>query len=252
MPNVDKKKKTTFRDEEFYISYTQKDANTERGYSMNNEGSFMEQASKAQLDLTGDDNDAIKKSQNMLRWDSKKRKFIKGTGIGSDNKKLIRTESGALISASYKSGRFDEWAKKKHITLPRAGERELAGAGNMGQKRFRHNKSDEAKRVDPLAFDYEKKMKKRKMNDSGGIVEQGGMGKKRVGDFSNTKSELKNASQIRKDRVALEKRKEKSNRPSSSSGGGRGGRGGSRGGGRGGSRGGRGGGGRGGGRGRGR
>ncbi|KAF1800217.1 P-loop containing nucleoside triphosphate hydrolase protein [Mucor lusitanicus] len=236
----DKKKKTSFRDEEFYISYTQKDANTERGYSMNNEGSFMEQASKAQLDLTGDDNDAIKKSQNMLRWDSKKRKFIKGTGIGSDNKKLIRTESGALISASYKSGRFDEWAKKKHITLPRAGERELIGAGNMGQKRFRHNKSEEAKRVDPLAFDYEKKMKKRKLNESGGVVEQGGMGKKRVGEFGSTKSELKNASQIRKDRVALEKRREKSNRPSSSGGrgGGRGGRGGSRGGGRGGSRGG--------------
>lgn len=235
-----KSKPQSFRDEEFYLSYTQKDANTERGYSMNNEGSFMEQASKAQLDLTGDDNEAIKKSQNMLRWDSKKRKFIRGTGIGSDNKKLIRTESGALISASYKSGRFDEWAKKKHITLPRAGELELAGAGNMGQKRFRHNKQEEAKRVDPLAFDYEKKMKKRKMNESEPTVGKDGMGKKRVGDRS-AKSELKNASQIRKDRVALEKRREKSNRPSrGSGGGGRGGRGGSRGGGRGGRGGGRG------------
>ncbi|CEP15963.1 hypothetical protein [Parasitella parasitica] len=241
----DKKKKTSFRDQEFYMSYTQKDANTERGYSMSNQGSFMEQASKAQLDLTGDDNDAIKKSQNMLRWDSKKRKFIKGTGIGSDNKKLIRTESGALISATYKSGRFDEWAKKKHITLPRAGERELDGARNMGQKRFRHNKSQEAKRVDPLAFDYEKKMKKRRMNEPD-AAEKGGMGKKRVGDFSNTKSELKNASQIRKDRVALEKRREKSNRPSSSGRGGKARRG------RGGGGGGGGGGGRGGGRGRGR
>ncbi|CAO3647833.1 unnamed protein product [Mucor hiemalis] len=236
----EEKKKKSFRDEEFYISYTQKDANTERGYSMNNEGSFMEQASKAQLDLTGDDNDAMKKSQNMLRWDSKKRKFIRGTGIGSDNKKLIRTESGALISASYKSGRFDEWAKKKHITLPRAGELELAGAGKMSQKRFRHNKEEEAKRVDPLAFDYDKKMKKRKMNDSEPTVGKDGMGKKRVGDRSNTKSELKNASQIRKDRVALEKRREKSNRPSRGGGGGGRGRGGSRGGGRGGRGGGRG------------
>ncbi|GAA5804121.1 hypothetical protein HPULCUR_009607 [Helicostylum pulchrum] len=240
IPAAKKEKKTTFRDEEFYISYTQKDANTERGYSMNNEGSFMEQASKAQLDLTGDDNDAMKKGQNMLRWDSKKRKFIRGTGIGSDNKKLIRTESGALISASYKSGRFDEWAKKKHITLPRAGEHELSNASNMAQKRFRHNKEEEAKRVDPLAYDYEKKMKKRKMNESEPIVENG-LGKKRVGDRTNTKSELRDASQIRKHRVALEKRKEKSNRPSS--GGSRGGRGG----GRGGARGGRGGGGRGGG-----
>ncbi|KAI8059942.1 P-loop containing nucleoside triphosphate hydrolase protein [Gilbertella persicaria] len=207
------KKTKNFRDEEYYMSYTQKDANTERGYSMNNEGSFMEQASKAQLDLTGDDNEGILKNKNMMRWDSKKHKFVKGSGIGADNKKMIRTESGALISASFKSGRFDEWAKKKRITLPRAGERELAGAGNMSKKRFRHNKSEDAKPLDPLSYDYDKKLKKRKMNESEGpSVDKSGLGKKRVGN-ANAKSELKNASQIRKDRIAYEKRKAKSTRP---------------------------------------
>ncbi|KAI8975367.1 P-loop containing nucleoside triphosphate hydrolase protein [Mycotypha africana] len=208
------KKKNSYRDEEYYLSYTQKDANTERGYSMANEGSFMEQAAKAQLDLTGDDNEAIQKSKNMLRWDSKKRKFVKGTGIGSDNKKLIRTESGALISASYKSGRFDEWVKKKHITLPRAGEQELASARNLGKRRFKHNKVEEGKPLDPLAYDYEKKLKKRKTNEAetASTVDKSGLGKKQVG--VHAKSELKNASQIRKERKAYEKRKEKSTRPS--------------------------------------
>ncbi|KAI8382413.1 hypothetical protein BD560DRAFT_431801 [Blakeslea trispora] len=215
------KKAKSYRDEEYYMSYTQRDANTERGYSMNNEGSFMEQASKAQLDLVGDDNDGIQKNKNMLRWDAKKHKFVKGSGIGSDNKKMIRTESGALISASFKSGRFDEWAKKKHIKLPRAGERELANASNLSKKRFRHNKVEDAKPIDKFSYDYDKKMKKRKMNDDGETVDKNGMGKKRVGDI-HTKSELKNASQIRKDRIAYEKRKAKSTRPGRKSKGGKG------------------------------
>ncbi|RCH95813.1 ATP-dependent RNA helicase dbp10 [Rhizopus azygosporus] len=210
----DKKKKKSYRDEEYYLSYTQKDANTERGYSMASNGNFIEQASKAQLDLTGDDQDAIKKSQNMLRWDSKKKKFVRGSGIGSDNKKMIRTESGVLIPASYKSGRFDEWAKKKHISIPRTGERELVNAAHLSKKRFRHNRADEAKPLDPLAYDYDKKLKKRKMKETETIVEKDGMGKKRVGNRSTAKNELKNASQIRKDRIAYEKRKEKSTRPS--------------------------------------
>ncbi|KAI7903135.1 P-loop containing nucleoside triphosphate hydrolase protein [Cokeromyces recurvatus] len=208
-----KEKKTNFRDEEYYLSYTQKDANTERGYSMSNEGSFNELATKAQLDLTGDDQDAIRKNKNMLRWDSKKRKFIRGTGIGADNKKLIRTESGTLISASYKSGRFDEWAKKKHIHLPRIGEQELAGAANMGKKRYLHTKMEEGRRLDPLAYDYEKKLKKRKMNETETTVEKNGLGKRQVGNRKTVKNELKNASQIRKDRIAYEKRKEKSTQP---------------------------------------
>ncbi|KAI8976159.1 P-loop containing nucleoside triphosphate hydrolase protein [Pilobolus umbonatus] len=208
-------KKNGYRDEEYYISYVQKGANTETGYAMNKDGNFMEQAAKAQLDLTGDDNETIKKNKNMLRWDSKKRKFVKGSGIGSDNKKLIRTESGALIPATYKSGRFDEWAKKKHITLPRIGELELSNARSMNQKRFKHNKMDEAKPLDPLAIDYQKKLKKRKVSDTdGNIAEKSGMGKKRVGNIHTTKSELKSPSQIRKERIVHEKRKEKSNRPS--------------------------------------
>ncbi|KAI7867098.1 P-loop containing nucleoside triphosphate hydrolase protein [Spinellus fusiger] len=216
----EKKAQKNFRDEQFYIDYTQKDANTERGYSMNTTGNFMEQAAKAQLDLLGDDKDTMASGKNQMRWDAKKRKFVKGLGIGADNKKLIRTESGALISASYKSGRFSEWSKKTHIDIPRAGEQELASARNMTQNKFRHQRRDEAKPLDPKAFDYERKLKKRQ----GGQDEQPQgrdrmdknnkgkpMGQKSVG-ARHVRSELKNASQIRKGRVEKTKRKEKSNR----------------------------------------
>lgn len=87
------------------MSHYQKDANTERGYSMNQSGTFMEQARGAVLDFTGEDESDIKNRQNRVRWDAKKKKFVQGTGVGSDNKKMVRTESGALIPATYKSGR---------------------------------------------------------------------------------------------------------------------------------------------------
>lgn len=74
-------------------------------YSMNTSGSFAEQAAKASLDLVGDERETMTQKKNQLRWDAKKKNFVQGTGVGSDNKKMIRTESGALISASFKSGR---------------------------------------------------------------------------------------------------------------------------------------------------
>jgi ATP-dependent RNA helicase DDX54/DBP10 len=190
---------------------------------MNTTGNFIEQAGQAQLDLIGDDNDTIKSKQNQLRWDSKKHKFVKGTGIGSDNKKLIRTESGVLIPASYKSGRFDEWAKKTRTTMPRTGELELPSAKHKGQqRRFLHNKTDDAKPLDPLTYDYDKKLKKRKRGDEEGGEQHNSnnnnnkrtktaMGQRRVGG-RGVANELKNAGQIRKARVQLTKRKEKTAR----------------------------------------
>lgn len=69
---------------------------------------FTRQARSAAVDLRADETGDLAKSsrKNQLRWDKKKKKFVQGDGTGSDNKKLIRSESGALISASFKSGRF--------------------------------------------------------------------------------------------------------------------------------------------------
>lgn len=217
-----KQKQTNFKDSEFYLSYTQADANTEKGYSMTTSGNFVEQAAKASLDLVGDERETMTQKKNQLRWDAKKKKFVQGTGIGADNKKMIRTESGTLISASFKSGRFEDWSKKTKLSLPRSGEQELSTARNaMAQKRYRHTAAKEAKPLDPKAIDYESKLKKRKRQEQEQPAandtrpgKKGKLGIKRVGTSKNARNELRGTDQIRKERALKEKRREKNARPS--------------------------------------
>ncbi|KAJ1823354.1 ATP-dependent RNA helicase dbp10, partial [Coemansia sp. RSA 2599] len=270
-------KSSAYRDDDFYIPYTKTDQNTERGYAMNT-GSFAEQAQNAIVSVHGDESDSLlalqhaRQAKNVLRWDSKKKNFVRGLGIGSDNKKLIKTESGTMLPASFRAGTFKSWEQKTKTHVPRAGESEMANAaskaaaGKYSTGRFKHTKIIEAKPLDPLSVDYERKLKKRKaldgddgshadkykgtvvFNDDEGVAgKKGGMGNKKrsgaSGKHSAPRNELKTADQIRKARVEKEKRIEKTGRHSKNSsgrGGGRGGsRGGSRSGGRGGSRGGK-------------
>ncbi|ORX88505.1 DEAD-domain-containing protein [Basidiobolus meristosporus CBS 931.73] len=201
-----KKSKKSFRDEEYYMSYTQTDANTEKGYSMTQPGSFAEQAQSAVLDLQGDERDTMQAKKNQLRWDSKKKNFVRGSGIGADNKKLITTENGTKLPASYKSGSFLDWQKKNRVHMPRIGEQEVSG-GKFANKRFKHNKITTPKKLDPLSVNYEKKLQKRK-KDPEESTQQGH--KRRVG--TNVKGELKSVDQIRKQRELKEKRRQKTGR----------------------------------------
>ncbi|KAF9376807.1 ATP-dependent RNA helicase dbp10, partial [Podila verticillata] len=184
---VPKEKPTTFKDENFYMSHTQQDTNTERGYSMvNTNNSFLEQAQHATMDMNGDERETMNRTKNTIKWDAKKKKFVKGLGIGADNKKLITTESGNKISASFKSGRFTDWQHKTKTNLPRAGEMELPSArASLAAKRFRHTRQEEAKPLDPLAHDYERKAKRAKFAEkeaSGGApAGRGGRGGSRGG-----------------------------------------------------------------------
>lgn len=75
-------------------------------YSVTQGSSFVEQAQKAILDPQGDETSTIQSRKNQLRWDTKKKRFVRGLGIGSDNKKLITTEGGTKIPATYKGGRY--------------------------------------------------------------------------------------------------------------------------------------------------
>ncbi|KAF6762983.1 ATP-dependent RNA helicase DBP10 [Ephemerocybe angulata] len=239
-------KKNSYRDEEFYMSYTQKDANTEKGYSLKDgASSFVRQAQNVTFDLEGDDGDGLRKRNNTLTWDKKKKKFIKGDGTGADNQKIIRTESGTKLPATYRSGRFDEWKAKAHVSLPRIGEPEdnaNANRGGKGGRKWKHNKVTEAKPLDKLHKNYERKVKEMKMKekDNGGEGEGSrpstpagrggkrgppGRGNKPGGrnagkSYGKVKSELKTVDQIRRDRKTMEKKKLKNARPAK--GGGRG------------------------------
>ncbi|KAI8610557.1 P-loop containing nucleoside triphosphate hydrolase protein [Chytriomyces sp. MP71] len=105
-------KPTSYRDEEFYMSHFQKDAATEKGYALKNTVSqttgladnFAERATDVTVDMDGDDEDGLKKKRGNLVWDKKNRRFVRHT-VGADNKKRIKTDSGASVPATYKSDR---------------------------------------------------------------------------------------------------------------------------------------------------
>ncbi|KIY73063.1 ATP-dependent RNA helicase DBP10 [Cylindrobasidium torrendii FP15055 ss-10] len=224
-------KKKTFKDEEFYMSHYQKDAETEKGYSLSDGATFAQQASNAAFDLTGDE---VSRKKSQMTWDKKKRRFIKGDGTGADNQKMVRTESGVKLPASYRSGRFDEWKQKNRVNLPRVGDAEnetARGNARFGGKKFKHNKVTEAKPMDKLRTDYERKSRQTKKKGpeesdpaprgikSGKPGKHAG-GKKPMGGryggktLGKVKNELKNADQVRKDRRISERKREKNARPS--------------------------------------
>ncbi|KAI9503710.1 P-loop containing nucleoside triphosphate hydrolase protein [Coemansia spiralis] len=216
---------SAYRDNDFYIPYAKADINTEKGYAMTTGGSFIEKAQGAIMSLNGDENDSLlalqhaKQSKNALRWDSKKKKFVRGSGVGSDNKKLIKTESGTFLPASFKAGTFKEWQDKTKTSIPRVGEQELvnsankAAAGKYATGRFQHTKVTAAKPLDPLSFDYERKLKKRKQEPG----DEGNSGQyKGTVEFSDTEPASKNKQSRSRDQKHEKNKKRKSAGPSGS------------------------------------
>ncbi|KZT11018.1 DEAD-domain-containing protein [Laetiporus sulphureus 93-53] len=222
----------SYRDSEFYMSHYQKDANTEKGYSLRDGATFAEQAQNLAFDLAGDEG-VRERKRRELNWDKKKKKFVKGTGEGADNVKLVRTESGVKLPATYRSGRFDEWKAKTRTSLPKVGEAEAEGsfrrgASTIGGRKFKHNQVATPKPLDKLSKDYERKtrQKKKRLEHEGGEdvsspSSKPSSGKKgravgrRPGGKSvrTVRNELKTVDQIRKDRKLMEKRRTKNARP---------------------------------------
>nr|XP_033812268.1 ATP-dependent RNA helicase DDX54 [Geotrypetes seraphini] len=141
-----KRRKTLAPCDEYYISYRPKDFESERGLSIGVEGSssFDQQASGAMMDILGDQNEDMRKGSQMLKWDRKKKKFVGKTG--QEDKKKIKTESGRLISNSYKKNLYSDWKKKYKIddrdleeetgNEPASG-RQRKGRGGSGRARER-------------------------------------------------------------------------------------------------------------------
>ena len=119
-------KKTSKKDEENFIGYQAKDFHTEAGYSMLT--GFEAEASKAVLDLAGDDNASLRKKKMLMRWDAKKKKYVKAetqdSSRSSSDKKKIKTESGVWIPASYKSDRYAKWRERSKLAQMQEAENE--------------------------------------------------------------------------------------------------------------------------------
>ena len=198
-------------------------------YSLRDGASFAEQARGIAFDLAGDDAVQERKRREM-RWDKSKKKFVKGTGEGADNVKMVKTESGVKLPASYRSGRFDEWKAKSRTSIPRVGDAEGQSAQKHGQggRKWKHNKVTEAKPLDKLGKNYERKMRQMsKKNEHGhGAAAEGhdskgkqqSKGKKIGGRFNGKpmgkiKNELRTVDQIRKSRKIMEQKRAKNARP---------------------------------------
>ena len=162
-----------------------------------------------------------------MTWDKKKKKFVQGDGVGADNVKLVKTESGAKLPATYRSGRFEEWRSKNKKCLPRVGETENSRTGHTG-KRYLHKRILEPKGLDKAHVNYERKSRQRKKQEAGGngVDEdlrqrstKGGkkavLGRRYGGKtVGRVKTELRTVDQIRKTRKVAEHRKAKNARPS--------------------------------------
>ncbi|KAF8588660.1 ATP-dependent RNA helicase DBP10 [Ramaria rubella] len=220
-----KKPRTDFKDSEFYMSHRQKDALTEKGYSLRDGASFAEQANQATFDLTTDEGVASRQRRNsQMTWDKKKKKFVKGGGAGADNVKLVRTESGTRLPATYRSGRFDEWKANNRTSLPRVGEAESENVSNKrsfgGGRKFKHMKVTEAKPLDKLSLGFERKQRKKQGDREVASSTSAKLGKGRqTGRYGSkpirqVKTELKTADQIRRARDVMAKKKAKNARPS--------------------------------------
>ncbi|KAJ3196951.1 ATP-dependent RNA helicase ddx54 [Irineochytrium annulatum] len=222
------------RDAEFYMSHFQKDSATEKGYSVNAKRSettgttdnFAERAAEITVDVAGDDEDGLKvtKTRGNLLWDKKKKSFVRQTA-GADNKKRIKTDSGASVPASFKSNRFESWQKKTRVSIPRVGDEEIASAmlgasgKPFGQRTYRHNKITPA---DPKSKNFARKQameeKKARVEGKSGKVRKmsstpaAGQSKSASAPKSKGKSELKTSTQIAKERRLKEKRREKTGR----------------------------------------
>jgi ATP-dependent RNA helicase DDX54/DBP10 len=187
----------------------------DRGYGVHSGGTnsnFVEAAKGATMDLTNDESKSFAEPSRAtgLRWDKKSKKYVARANDedGSKGNKMITSESGQKIAASFRSGRFDAWRKANKVDrLPKVGELERSGAhfASAGAQRFKHKAVKAPKEADRYRDDFYKRKKR---------VDEAK--EKRVGRFAEGKgkSELKGVEDVRKARKLKARRREKNARPS--------------------------------------
>lgn len=184
-----KKSKKTGKDEEFYIPYRPKDFNSERGLSLGADaGSFEQQASSAVLDLMGDESNTLNQNKSLMKWDRKRKRFVRDTGKEEKNKK-IRTESGQVVTSKKRKKSFYEEWKKKYKIDDRDSDEETGGANrgrSFGGRRGRGGAPSQpaqqrsGSRVRSELKNREQILKQRKRKAKQQFLQSGGMKKLRA------------------------------------------------------------------------
>ncbi|WVR04397.1 hypothetical protein IAU60_001399 [Kwoniella sp. DSM 27419] len=123
----------SFRDPAFYMDHARPGADSEQGYSLKSGASLPETMAAGTLEMTADEGAGVKAQKaSQIRWDRKKRKFV-NNGANPDGVKMVRSESGALLPASYSSGRFQEWKAKRRSTAKGEGRASHKGLMRSGE-----------------------------------------------------------------------------------------------------------------------
>ncbi|KAI9709564.1 MAG: ATP-dependent RNA helicase dbp10 [Bogoriella megaspora] len=215
---------SVWQDSEHFMSYVPYEVNIaeDQGYGIKSGASsgqsgqgpnFLDAMRSATMDLTNDESRGFAEPSKArgMRWDKKAKKYVSRANDedGSRGKKYIRGESGQKIAASFRSGRFDAWRKAHKIDrMPRTGETEKTlntlGGVRFGKK-YQHSADKAPKAADRFRDDFY--VQKRRIAEAK---------ERRVGQFKDGlgKSELRNTSEVRKQRALKEKRRQKNARPS--------------------------------------
>jgi ATP-dependent RNA helicase DDX54/DBP10 len=199
--------RTSFRDPNFFIShYASAQDRAEEGYKLAG-STFAGAAQSATFDLVDEGKDFVQKQG--MKWDKKKGKYV---NAGSeDGVKYIRGENGQKIPASFRSGRFDAWKAAHKTSGPRVGTLESnEGRFQLTGKKFKHNKERAPKVMDKARDDYQSRKKRVQAAVDKGLKVKGFQ-------FGQPASSLNSTSNILKQRLLKEKRREKNARPSKKS-----------------------------------
>ncbi|KAF6006099.1 hypothetical protein HII13_005219 [Brettanomyces bruxellensis] len=209
--NVGPKTKS-FRDSSFYLPhYAPSQAQAESQMSVNAEGGFGAQVSRASFDVAADETTLGETQKQRPKF-----RYIKN----QDNNKYIIGENGQKIPASLRSGRYDDWKEKHRVDGFRVGLMESSAhragvdrkdADLMGGKvhgKFVHKRIRAPKLPDRSRDHYGKQMEKVRKAVAGGLRVKGYQAKKGPG------GELRSVDDIRKSRKLKERRRAKNARPS--------------------------------------
>ena len=231
------REKQSWKDKEHFMEYMPTSINTieERGYGVHSGSAqsnpksahFAEMARRATVELAKDEGTTGLGGPSRAggqRWDKKSKNYVSRANDedGSKGGKMIRSESGQKISASFRGGRFDAWKKTQRISrVPRVGEAEsrpgststivrpggakIDSGGGRPDRHFRHRQERAPKEADRFRDDYHER--KRRVKEAQ---------EKRIGRFREGKgrNELKSVDDVRKQRKLTERRRQKNARPS--------------------------------------
>ena len=101
-------------------------------------------ANNAMFELLGDDAESINKNKKIVRWDNKRKRYVRGTVGELKDNKHIRNESGKLIRSKSQGKRgelYEKWRKTHKMS-----EQEIGGETEEKSVRRRSGEKKEKAR----------------------------------------------------------------------------------------------------------